>query len=423
MIQDNKMTNGLRNLLIIALIFCTQQFVKAQANQNQQYLQKIGVLDSLYSEILEESRKFYVQVPSSYNAEKDQKYPVAFILDGEIFLPTVNDVQNYYSGGFTPEMVLVGIANDKNRVRDLTTSTITTKYGMPCNEKNGEADNFRKFIQEELIPFVESKYPVTNYRTLIGHSYGGLFTISTLIHQPNLFANYLAIDPSLDWDNQKLLNEAQEIIATQNYENKALFMSLSGQLHMQNSEITIDNVMQDTTDYTLFPRSNITFSNIVKQNTYNGLSFDWKFYPKDIHGTVPFPSIKDGLVSLFEWYQMENTDKINSFDTPKEELLNIIKYREQKLKEHFGYNEPPYPEELLSMSGYMNMDMQKTEKAKMYFELAVEFYPESPNAYNSMADFYEAQNDISNAVRFVQKAAELSDNEYYINRIQELNNK
>lgn len=417
------MTNGLKNLLIITLIVCSQQLIKAQVNQNQLYLQKTGVLDSLYSEILEESRKFYVQVPFSYNAAKDQKYPVAFILDGETFLPTVNDVQNYYSGGFTPEMVLVGIANDKNRVRDLTTSTITTKYGMPFNEKNGEADNFRKFIQEELIPFIESKYPVTNYRTLIGHSYGGLFAISTLIHQPNLFANYLAIDPSLDWDNQRLIKESEEIFKNQDYKNKSLFMSVSGQLHMQNSEITIDNVMQDTTDYTLFSRSNITFSNMVKQNTYNGLSFDWKFYPKDIHGTIPFPSIMDGLISLFDWYQMENTDKINSFDTPKEELFSIIKHREKKLKENFGYDEPPYPEELLNMSGYMNMDMQQTEKAKMYFELAIEYYPESANAYNSMADYYEAQNDITNAVRFVQKAAELSDNEYYKNRIQELKNK
>ena len=122
---------------------------------------------------------------------------------------------------------------------------------MPFNEKNGEADNFRKFIQEELIIFIESKYPVTNYRTLIGHSYGGLFTISTLIHQPNLFANYLAIDPSLDWDNQKLLKEVQELLPSPKYQDKSLFMSLSGQLHMHNSQVTIDNVMQDTTDYTV----------------------------------------------------------------------------------------------------------------------------------------------------------------------------
>lgn len=417
------MINGLKVVLTIGLIIFLQQFLKAQENQNQLFLHKVGVVDSLYSEILGESRKVYIHIPYSFNSSKNQKYPVAFILDGEIFLPTVIDVQSYYSGGFTPEMVLVGIANDKNRFRDLTTSTITTKYGLPFTEKNGEAINFRKFIQNELIPFIESKYPVTNYRTLIGHSYGGLFTISTLIHQPNLFDNYLAIDPSLDWDNQKLLKEAQELLANQKYENNALFISLSGQLHMQNPQITINNVMQDTTDFTLFPRSNIAFSNIVKQNHENGLTFEWKFYPDDIHGTIPFPSIMDGLISLFEWYQMEKTDKINSFDTPKEELLSIIKYREKKLREHFGYSEPPYPEELLNMSGYMNMDMQQLEKAKMYFELAIEYYPKSANAYDSMADYYEAKNDITNALRFVQKAAEISGDEYYKNRIQELKNK
>ncbi len=415
------MNKGLKIILTIAVIFSFQQLAKAQENRNQHYLQKVGVLDSLYSEILSESRKVYIQMPASYNPEKEQKYPVAFILDGEIFLPTVNNVQNYYSGGSTPEMVLVGIANDKNRVRDLTTSTISTKYGMPFNEQNGEADNFRKFIKEELIPFIENKYPVTKYRTLIGHSYGGLFTISTLIHQPNLFANYLAIDPSLDWDNQKLLNEAEEKLATQNYKNKALFMSLSGQLHMQNSEITIDNVMQDPTEYTLFPRSNIAFSKLAQENAKNGLLCEWKFYPNDIHGTIPFPSIMDGLISLFKWYQMENTDKINSFNTPQKELFSIIKFREKKLEEHFGYDEPPYPEELLNMLGYMSMEQPK--KAKMYFEFAIEYYPKSPNVYDSMADYYEAQNDIANAISFAQKAAELNDAEYYKNRIRELKNK
>ena len=43
---------------------------------------------------------------------------------------------------------------------------------------------------------------------------------------------------------------------------------------MQNSQVTVDNVMEDTTDFTLFARSNITFSNLVNQNTKNGLSFE-----------------------------------------------------------------------------------------------------------------------------------------------------
>ena len=414
---------GLRFLLIVGLIIQLQQLANAQINSTHKFLSKVGITDSINSGFLNESREIYIQLPDNYNPAKNQKYPVVYILDGEMFLPTVSDVQNYYSGGFTPEMVLIGIANNKNRIRDLTTSTITTKYGMPFTEENGGAENFSQFIEKELIPYIEENYAVSNFRTLIGHSYGGLYTICTLLKHPHLFANYLAIDPSLDWDGQKLLNESLNILSAQKFEGKSLFVSLSGQLHMQGSKITIDNVMQDTTDFTLFSRSNITFSNIVRQNTENGLFFDWKFYPNDLHGTVPYPSIRDGLIALFKWYQMENTDKFNSFDTPKKELLGIIKYREKKLKDHFGYPEPPYPEELLNMLGYMNMDMQQTEKAKMYFELAIEYYPKSANACDSMADYYEAQHDIVNAIKYANKAFELSGNDSYKNRIEELKEK
>ena len=407
-------------MLFAGLIIISQNLVEGQANQNLQFLNKVGILDSLYSEVLGESREIYIQFPANYSYENSQKYPVVYILDGEVFLPTATNVLDFYSGGFMPEMVLVGISNTKNRTRDLTSSTIKTKYGRPFNEENGEADNFIEFIEAELIPYVENKYPVTSYRTLIGHSYGGLFAIYSLINHSHLFANCLAMDPGLDWDNQKLLDDAKEVLTAQDYRGKSLFMSLGGQLHMQNPEITINNVMKDSSDFTLFARSIITFSNLVKENEQNGLSFDWKFYPRELHGTISLPSIMDGLISLFEWFQMENTDSFNSPDTPKAELYSIIKYRETKLQSHFDYRVPPYPEDLLNILGYMSLDMQQAEKARMFFEFAIEYYPHSANAYDSMADYYETQKDISMALKFATKAYELSSREYHKNKMEGL---
>jgi predicted alpha/beta superfamily hydrolase len=400
-----------------------KQSVSGQINPNKQFLQKVGTLDSLYSKSLNENRKIYIQFPTSYDPTKNEKYPVVYVLDGEIFLPTVHNVQSFYNGGYMPEMVIVGISNAENRIRDLTTSKIKEKYGMPFNEENGEADNFSNFISTELIPFIENKYPVTSFRTLIGHSYGGLFVIHTLINHPQLFSNYLAIDPSLDWDNQKILTKAKEQLLSNNYKGKSLFMSLSGQLHMQNPKVTIDNVMHDKSDFTLFARSNITFSNIVNNSKENQLRFEWKFYPKEIHGTIPFPSIKDGLISNFEWYQMENTDKFNSPDTPKNDLFNFINYRAEKLKAHFNYYVPPYPEDLLNALSYMSLDMDQKEKAKMFFEFAIKFYPNSANSYDSMADYYERTNDYANAIKFVNKALEISGSDYHKQRIKEFKTK
>lgn len=413
----------------LRIVLCTGFFVliqllgNAQINKNQQFLKKIGIIDSLYSETLKEYRELYIQLPANYNPEKNKEYPVVYILDGEVLLSTVNNVQSFYSGGFTPEMVLVGVSNANNRTRDLTTSKITKKYGMPFNEENGKADNFTKFIEAELIPFIENKYPVTSFRTLIGHSYGGLFTIYILINHPHLFSNYLAIDPSLDWDNQKLLTEAQERLSSQNHKGKSLFMSLNGQLHMQNPKVTIENVMHDTSEFTLFARSNITFSNTVKQNNKNGLAYEWKFYPRDLHGTISFPSIMDGLIFDFEWYQMENTDKFNSPTTSKEELFSIVNHRAKKLEDYFGYSISPYPEDLFNALGYMSLDMEQSGKAKMFFDFAIEFYPNSPNTYDSMSEYYERISDYDNALKFATKAYEISHNDYHKQRMETLRKK
>lgn len=410
----------IRTQILLIITFLFQQFVISQTNQENQFLQKVGVIDSLYSKILKEQREIYVQLPANYNATTNQKYPVLYILDGEVLLPAVNNVHSFYSGGFMPEMVIIGVSNSNNRMRDLTTSKVTEINDMPFEQENGEAANFNEFMENELIPFIENKYPVTNFRTLIGHSYGGLFTIYTLLNHSHLFSNYLAIDPSLDWDSQKLLNEANEELKSQNYKGKSLFISLGGQLHIQNPNITIENVMQDTSDFTLFARSNIAFSNMVKENKNNKLSFKWKFYPNDLHGTIPLPSIMDGLIFDFEWYQMENINKFNSPETSKKELFAIINNRANKLKNYFGYDVPPYPQDIFNVLGYMSLDMEQLEKSKMFFEFAIKFYPNSANVYDSMADYYERNNDYNNALNYAVKAFEISGSENHKQKIKNL---
>ena len=372
---------------------------------------EIGEKDSLYSKILDESRSIWIEYPSNFNPNSSRKYPVLYLLDGDALLDIVSTVHRYYSGGFIPEMIIVGIANNENRTRDLTTSKIEGFY-----TENGEAEKFTQFIEKELIPFIEKKHPVTQYRTLIGHSYGGLFTINTLIHHRDLFQNYLAIDPSLDWDNQKLLKASKDILSKTDYTEKSLFITLGGQLHLQNSAITIDNVMEDSTDFTLFARSNIEFFELAKQSN-NNLNSEWRFYKNDLHGTVPLPSVMDGLIYLFDWFQMENTAVINDFETPKDTILSVFRTREAKLKKHFDYAVPPYEEELINMLGYMYLEIQQLEKSLMFFQLNIEYYPNSVNVYDSIADYYEAQEDFKNAYKNAKKAFEIDDSDYYKERM------
>ncbi len=395
-----KLTFRIFSILLFILLLCTVH----QANAQSKHILEIGEIDSLYSDILHESREIYIQMPDTYHPESARKYPVVYVLDGETILNAVTTVHSYYWGGFLPEMIIIGISNRENRERDLLESS--TK--------------FNSFLEKELIPYIERKYPVTDYRTLIGHSLGGYFAINTLINDTDLFDNYLAIDPSLDRNNQELIIESKEAFSSRSFKGKSLFISLGGQLHMQDYEITIDNVMNDSSEATLFARSNIEFFRTAEAFPQNGLNIMWKYYPHDIHGTVPLPSVMDGLIFLFTWYQMEDTDKFNNPETPVEELLHVIRNREKKLEAHFGYKVPPYDEELFIMLGYMSLDMDLPERSLAFFLLGIEYYPSSANAYDSLADYYLAQNDNENALKYVLKAFELSGSDYHKERMEKL---
>ncbi len=390
------------------------------ANAQSEYLSQIGRKDSIQSEVLQETREFFIEIPDSYVPGSDYRYPIVYILDGDVQLPALHTVHSFYSGGFLPEMILVGVSNAKNRTRDLTTSKLEGEKAAHFNEENGGADQFMQFLTNELIPYMENNYPVSSYRTLIGHSYGGLFTINALLKQPEYFENYLAIDPSLEWDDQKLLKESEGIFQNTNLDKKSLFMSLGGQLHMSDPTITIDNVMSDSTEMTLFARSIISFSQVVENGKEKDFYFSWKFYPNDLHGTIPLPSMMDGLLDLFQWYQMEDVERFNDPEATVEELTAITRRREKKLYEHYGYKEAPYPDYLFNMKGYMSMDMGQYDLAEMYFKMNTEYYPTDANSYDSLADYYESQKDYDKALKNVTKAYELSQSDYHKKRMEDL---
>jgi predicted alpha/beta superfamily hydrolase len=411
-------------LVLIGSILMVKQQAIAQTTVSQTEQFQNRIVDSIFSKTLNENRDFWVRLPDNFQPDNDEKYAVIYLMDGFSLESSLEAVYDNYWGHYLPHMILVGISNRSNRTRDLTTSQIKMRRGIAMDNETGGAETFTKFMEKELIPYIDSKYPTSGYRTLIGHSYAGLFTINILINHKHLFQNYIAIDPSLDWDDQKLLKEAKEKLSTESYEGKSLYVSLAAeQLHMWNEEITMQNIMDDSSEFTLFARSIIEFSNYTKSQKQNGLNFLWKVYNEDLHGTVPLPSIRDGLIFLFEWYQFKSPQKYNNPETPLEELIALLKEQEQIYTEHFGVPTAPMIDEMLNGYGYMNMEMGQPKKAFMFFEMNIKYNPTSANAYDSMAEYYESQNDKENALKYLNKAYEISGDDYYKERIEALNKK
>lgn len=402
--------------LLILLCFLAFHLVKAQDTSVN--------LDSIYSNSLNEQRQFWVKLPEGYNPEHKTKYPVVYLLDGMSLKNNLVTVYDNYWGHYLPNMILVGISNQTNRTRDLTTSKITSRRGASFNNETGGADNFATFLNTELIPFIDANYKTSQYRTLIGHSYAGLFTINMLINYTESFTNYIAIDPSLDWDEQKLLKTAKVQLQHKNYNNKGLFVSLAAeQLHMFDSSITMDNIEADTSEFTLFARSIIDFAKTAASNPQNGLRFSWKVYPEDLHGTVPLPSMRDGLVALFKWFQFVDPPKYNNPETTIAELQQLLKTQGEIYTKNFGEPTPPMIEELFNGYGYMNLQMGQPEKSKLFFSEYIKYYPKSAAAYEGMSDYYSSQKDTENALKYMKLAFDISKSEYHKDKVETLKNK
>jgi len=158
--------------------------------------------------------KLYVSLPHGYG-EKGKTFPVVYLLDPDYsFLIARNVTDHLSERKDLEELILVGIAYDtpkaangawqfepyhRNRTRDYTPKfSPTGGYGPEMQKVSGGGPKFRAFIEQELIPFIDSHYAtVRGDRTLVGHSYGGLFAAWNLITAPPLFQRYIIVSPSL----------------------------------------------------------------------------------------------------------------------------------------------------------------------------------------------------------------------------------
>lgn len=190
--------------LSIAFLFYSIA-VSAQTKTGEKIF-PLGIIRQIHSIELNENRTLNIYLPEGFH--KDSSYPVIYLLDGsadEDFIHVAGLVQfyNFPWVNVLPKSIVVGIAN-MDRRRDFTFPT-TIEKDKKDFPTTGGSEKFIRFIEKELLPYINQSFKTNGSNMLIGQSLGGLLATEVLFKKPDLFSQYVIVSPSLWWDKESLL--------------------------------------------------------------------------------------------------------------------------------------------------------------------------------------------------------------------------
>jgi predicted alpha/beta superfamily hydrolase len=361
----------------------------------------LGRYDTLYSRVLKEKRRIWVSVPEASEDDVfgNQRLPVVYVLDGDLRVASM--VRQMEGGGGNlsfPKMIVVGIMNT-DRTRDLTP---THSNGAPLQDSmsvrsSGGGGNFTRFIETELIPYIDSAYPTAPYRMLMGHSFGGLFVINTLVHKPRLFNAYVATEPSMWWDKGRLLRETGEAMRKDSFDNISLFLGIA---HTQPAGMDTAAARRDSTVATVHIRSILALEDELR-GAKNRLAVGYKYYPDYDHGSSSLPSGYDALRWSFGFYNLNFP--FRTFFQPLSQDDTVLTAHYRWLSGRMGYTVLP-PAGFVSTLAHILAGSKQWDRALRLLMMNRDNHPGSYKVYEELGDVYAKKGDKELAVAQYRKA-------------------
>ncbi len=229
------------------------------------------------SENLNETREIYVYHPPDLK-ESSLAYPVIYLLDGHsLHNVCASFVQHYSNRDRIPRAIVVGLAST-DRLRDFTP---TEREAYNGEYGGGGAENFLRFLSDELFPVIEEKYLTRDYRVLMGHSYGGLLVSYALLSRPDLFRAFLACSPWLSEVDNALIDGIGKQLQ-EGYAKSKLFYLAHEPITSPGIEDRIKNMRK-----------------VFEKNAGDDFMWEYKRYSDADHSNLPLKAIPDALDFFF----------------------------------------------------------------------------------------------------------------------------
>jgi predicted alpha/beta superfamily hydrolase len=372
--MKNAKTYFVFSLLFIIFFYAGQKLCFAQKDGDDIAIGKYRVI---HSQILDEDRLLFVHLPREYE-DTQLDYPVLYLL--------YVDIYNYFADGAIiteklggtgemPPVIIIGVANT-NRYRDLL--PVKTRG----RSEGGGAENFLRFLEEELIPHIDKTYRTKNFRILAGPQAAAVFSLYALITKPGLFNAVLSENPFMNPENAEFLYPRAEQFF-KGTESLKSFLYIKCETNERPHDLEYVE----------------RFAKLLESEKPEDFRFKMEFRESSGYFITPMPFSK-GLRTLFATYKLPD-------DFHTSNVKDIIHYYE-KLSAEYGFEVDP-PSLLLTFEGDKLSQERKTKDAIELFEYELSLYPKSLNALLRLGEIYRGMSDLERARDYYKKFLEIRD--------------
>ena len=351
--------------------------------------------------ITDQSYELRMALPPSYSDSPDARYPVLYLLDGDIcFGMAVDIVGHLIFGTHIPEILIAAVGygsylppeegGQNMRAHDFAPFEME---GLP--EPRGEA--YHLFLQDELIPFVESTYRTdAAVRALFGYSLSGLFGLNEMFQHPSLFNRYILVSPPLQPSTAEIFVRAERFVASKG--------KFPAKMYICGGEL--DPILPWFTRLTA----------ILDKASMDGFSYEWEVFPRGDHVTAPAEALAKGLRATLG----KKSICVVMYSALQEGGIDsaISLYHDLKGRESAEYD---FSEGELNKLGYVLLYHDKVQDAIDVLELNVATYPEAWNTYDSLGEAYMVGGHTTLAIKNYEKSVDLNpENKIGIAQIEKL---
>ncbi|MEJ6788699.1 alpha/beta hydrolase-fold protein [Brevundimonas sp. BR2-1] len=220
----------LRTVMTVLMIAGAILTGKPAAAQSEPTPIVIGQSYALPSAVMGAAREINVWLPPGY-AEGETRYPVLYLLDGGTTWQDFHHISGLAQlgtvNGTTRDVIVIGIASvDRRNELALATDNAELIARYPTQ---GHSDRFRRFVAEEVQPFIEGRFRTNGETALMGESLAGLFVVETFLKEPQMFDAYVAVSPSLWWDGGRLARQSGAHLRDHSNDPRTLILTMGNE--------------------------------------------------------------------------------------------------------------------------------------------------------------------------------------------------